>query len=740
MSDLLSFALFVTANIIRMVEEYEMIEPEFEKLSARVRSLERPLEVLKTSCGNLQVYEDVLRRLNQVLDSVNRFFEAQAKQRAKGEKKDKILKFIRGESINVTVALFHENIDVCIVDLNAAVQAAEVLNAQQRVQDTAKTTVEMLELEKRRAALEEVHECVQCGQEFKESSNAMGTCKFHPTHSTYSNRGVRMRCCDKEFRDTTAANAEGCRRGRHIKDHHVFFPYLNYFSWLYKQKSLESEIWLSGQQVDLEDGMTKWATVGVRTDGHLFVRIGKGNFNLMMMTIDPNAAASFKLKNNATETLICTRGTYDFPGELDQSTEKLYWYVRADWILHQESIAGVRLQIKSCTSDGPLVKELFFKSLSPLEKGETKAFLPAGSGANIDTSIVKPPPKVANFTPFPDSITKAPPIFEDENTTNSGSTKLRLKNVGPAQANPNTSGFSFDTFVNEIMVMNLAKGEAAVGSSSSERIMILAMVQTHQINVEEACRLLTAVDTSKTAPDDPVTIIDCYCDFLVDGEWVRSRKTTCQVTGKGELPFTVEPKGVVKVTISGQMEAPGKSSSWHGRAYVARLAPVTMRITLETMEGAKASKNVVFHNPATSFNQRESTDMFFLHCDDPFRWERGYVSVSPADQDRKDALFKVKVNGSTTYNVTLENLQSWAYTALKETPHATECELSDLCSGPVKTRGFIDHATKTIVGFHFEVEWTADKQSPGYKASDSYIIPSHVLRDALASVPTDHVE
>lgn len=737
-TDAISVGIFLIKTILKMVEEYQELDTEVKKLIERVRSLEKPLEVLQSSCPNPDIYKDTLRRLNSVLDTCNRFISLHGNR---DDKKKKLAQFLKGESLHRTCDLLNQNLGVCLNDLQAAVQAAEVINAQNRVGATAQATVDLMALEKRKQAMETIEVCVQCGKDFKESENPFGGCKYHSTHSTYSNRGIRLNCCDKEYRDSNAAQLDGCTRGKHIAQHHSYFPYLGYFIWMRQQSEEEKETWLSAKQLDLEDDMAKWAKFGVMKNGDLFFRIGKGNFNLFLILIRPSDIVDAVFKNDekvdSEETVVGIRGSYAFPGELDESTDTLTWQVKGEWVLTKGKISGFKISVKSLSSTTTLVKEIDIKSLIPLEKGAIKAA--AKSTKSLGASKYVVPAATRNFTPFPDSIFQAPAPFDDSPTSCSTNLKLRLKNTGPCQANPNSSGFTFDTFVNEIMVMNLAKGETGVGASSAERVMILNMVKDKQISVDEACKLLGAVDTSRTAPDDPVTIIECRTDFLVKGEWVRSRKTTVSVDGKGELPFTVGPKAVAKVTVSSVCDAPTKSGSWINRAYTSRLEPISMRLTFETMEGQVASKNIIYRNPATDFPTKKPTDLFFTFCDDTLSWERGYVRITPPEDNKETALFTVNVNGSTRYTILLSYLQSWAYKALKEFPDKNECELSDLSTGPVKTTGILDTASKLVVGFRFNIKFEANDTRPEQSASETYMIPEKVLNEAFAK-EKDEVE
>ncbi|KAI9344561.1 hypothetical protein BDR26DRAFT_857168 [Obelidium mucronatum] len=60
--------------------------------------------------------------------------------------------------------------------------------------------------------------CVQCDQEYSETTNGEGSCRFHPQTGS--------KCCKK-------GSKEGCTRGRHSNKHHNNFKYANWYEWRY---------------------------------------------------------------------------------------------------------------------------------------------------------------------------------------------------------------------------------------------------------------------------------------------------------------------------------------------------------------------------------------------------------------------------------------------------------------------------------------------------------------------------
>ncbi|OAJ41871.1 hypothetical protein BDEG_25406 [Batrachochytrium dendrobatidis JEL423] len=65
---------------------------------------------------------------------------------------------------------------------------------------------------------EELHGCVQCGQTYRESTNAAGSCSFHESQYT-EYRGGHV-CCGK---------TDTCKRSKHCSKHHNNYPYAAFF-------------------------------------------------------------------------------------------------------------------------------------------------------------------------------------------------------------------------------------------------------------------------------------------------------------------------------------------------------------------------------------------------------------------------------------------------------------------------------------------------------------------------------
>ena len=107
------------------------------------------------------------------------------------------------------------------------------------------------------AVPEPILTCVQCQEEYQESQNAEGYCKYHSFplgnagyqymyvyvcmlcfilsifHCAFLKYLYSFKCCNQESRNYDSANLlPGCKKGKHCSEHHENYPYAAYTTFI----------------------------------------------------------------------------------------------------------------------------------------------------------------------------------------------------------------------------------------------------------------------------------------------------------------------------------------------------------------------------------------------------------------------------------------------------------------------------------------------------------------------------
>lgn len=119
--------------------------------------------------------------------------------------------------------------------------------------------------EEEKNEVEGVKTCVQCGAEYRESENAMGSCRFHQVPPRKHLWGYVYDCCDQE---------EGpCKVGQHRSEHHADYPYERFKAWEDGVASEVRENWTTLSRIDYENGAIRALKVDLLPKLYFFVRV-----------------------------------------------------------------------------------------------------------------------------------------------------------------------------------------------------------------------------------------------------------------------------------------------------------------------------------------------------------------------------------------------------------------------------------------------------------------------------------
>lgn len=309
----------------------------------------------------------------------------------------------------------------------------------------------------------------------------------------------------------------------------------------------------------------------------------------------------------------------------------------------------------------------------------------------------------ANYKPFPESIFQDPPPEPEYETEVTGGLRIRLKKSTKCKANPNTSGFKHDSFVVELLVLNLSQG-SHLGSSTEERTQVLGMLKEGKVTVEQAIQLLSVLDGSPHT-HGPLNFIDVKSRFFYNGNWIPAMSTKLigakEENRANSLPFEVGSRKAIKVEVECSISCEEKQKSgggWFNRAFVSRIEPIIIEVSFEEMAGGTVSIQSSFRNAATSFPTPKPEWYFWLHVDDIELWDRVHVSVRPPT--REDDLFEIHLQNQY-FQITFTRLLVWGYKAFKAKSSIYKLEDStEKCE--INVLADLDH--KLVWGFYFKVK------------------------------------
>ncbi|XP_065919557.1 uncharacterized protein [Dysidea avara] len=125
-------------------------------------------------------------------------------------------------------------------------------------------------------APEPILTCVQCQEEYKESQNAEGYCKYHPSPLQGAGWDYIFRCCNQKSRNFDAAKLiPGCKKGKHCSEHHENYTYAAYTTFMMDTVRKSLQVWLEVDVADFVSPGCKWAEVGLSEDNKVYIACGE---------------------------------------------------------------------------------------------------------------------------------------------------------------------------------------------------------------------------------------------------------------------------------------------------------------------------------------------------------------------------------------------------------------------------------------------------------------------------------
>ncbi|KAJ3003449.1 UNVERIFIED_CONTAM: hypothetical protein HDU68_005694 [Siphonaria sp. JEL0065] len=184
--------------------------------------------------------------------------------------------------------------------------------------------------------------CVQCNQEFVETQNGDGACRYHIQLESY--------CC--------SPGAEGCQRNRHSSKHHNNFDYANFYTWrsaIFEYSSYTSTFAvLSADDFAANNEEVAYISIGAILDTYppecdkLFVNVAWGN------------SFWFQTYSSSQLSSIASSVSRDSESLLLSKTGPNGETVSVTWLLENSEIIGLRAECSSKTSLSPSVVKLLF--------------------------------------------------------------------------------------------------------------------------------------------------------------------------------------------------------------------------------------------------------------------------------------------------------------------------------------------------------------------------------------------
>ncbi len=239
-------------------------------------------------------------------------------------------------------------------------------------------------------------QCVQCNGKYADEE----TCSFHL--SSQRERNGTYSCCGK---------VPGCVSGkRHSTSHHSDFAYGNFFAYAYGITGYvdTTESFAAATLANLEDGSSEEAHVG-----QLLRYVSRGDYikdqNLLLVRVghvsktSPYLFKVFSEKDlDAAATAIKGNDTLIF-----RNSPKSDQYSQAHWIVQNQIIAGVRLEVKVACFAVPTIIEALFSQF-PLKLIETRVVSRGGIVEKKPSEPVALPARSSNVAAAPDLSRVAP--------------------------------------------------------------------------------------------------------------------------------------------------------------------------------------------------------------------------------------------------------------------------------------------------------------------------------------------
>ncbi|KAJ1340659.1 hypothetical protein BSLG_004753 [Batrachochytrium salamandrivorans] len=463
---------------------------------------------------------------------------------------------------------------------------------------------------------EEVLGCVQCGQTYRESTNALGSCAFH--ESQYNGYDGKPICCGKP---------DACKRTKHCSKDHCKYKYAAFFERVSKiigysdtVNDMVSECIVDFENTDNNQSFRAGKLIRFSSGSHqckdpqFLVSIGDVYFGSIGYHFQIYTVADVQDIQESITDLSESRLIYKIYSSQDA-------FVSGEWLVDDNGkICGIVFSAKTTTIDEPIVQIVRF---------DIATFEQIGEVEHVTRGFVSYKPETP-YT-FPESILLGRVVPD-----------IRVRE---ARTDFKTKCTSAD-FPVIFLVNSKPSLEANADRSYSNRDNFTATV---------------AVFNKHSVP---VTIMSASSEYRLIGQ---KDYTPCKDTMMADtkFPITIEPRQSAEIKfVAHILRTPADAiitNSWWYRSVIARFKPLRIRFTVEDIEENKASivLEYVFNPyPASkmsssdvaqiTFHDWDTQSMYTVSVSGPSGSTHIGISGKSFDEDALNRLvYKAKKAGST---------------------------------------------------------------------------------------------
>eukprot|EP00298_Acanthocystis_sp_HF-20_P011243 c19296_g2_i1.p1 GENE.c19296_g2_i1~~c19296_g2_i1.p1 ORF type:complete len:805 (+),score=333.77 c19296_g2_i1:286-2415(+) len=436
-------------------------------------------------------------------------------------------------------------------------------------------------------------------------------------------------------------------------------------------------------------------------EGKLFVMVQGFDFVMFWSSSDLEHIAS------GLEQDLFHEKKYERPEGVNPAFVRVSWVRKpseSETTTTTRQIIGVEIAIKPSHSEIPHINRVYFDS-KQMKKLSTELISDiiirekrpynlndTASSTNIINDFSYSPYEVPNivytkgsFLPDPkDNILFARKDFKTE-----GSKIIRIKQNGNVLANPSNRRDG-DIFEISFNVLNLIENKS---------VCILEMKADWQY--EDLTGKLKQEDVSwESVPENNIYFVS------------------------GKLPLTIQGDGmsdkiVVRVVVPAPDRTDCGSSFNFQRSWLARIAPVNIRLRFEDKTGEESTQVFQFCNPGVPLTEPSRDDVMFLFADDLRRYERYAIRCTwqtkefeyLKEPDRK--VFEVRAPGRC-FNMSVDDMRYYVYLSSKNSEQ-TEIEWATSTEDDFSWKAYllIDRLCKRVYAVKFVLQ-TPHTMSIGY--------------------------
>ncbi|KIK55359.1 hypothetical protein GYMLUDRAFT_1018296 [Collybiopsis luxurians FD-317 M1] len=424
--------------------------------------------------------------------------------------------------------------------------------------------------------------CVQCGEEYHDSTNGKKSCSFH--RARYDSRNKTYACC---------STSNPCQAGRHRSEHHCDYVYGNFFDFAGDITGYVDTVdkWTSVEDVNFDtwDKITasvgrllRWKSRGAIPElPTILVTVGKVSISTPYLFKTFN---TYELEV-ASKVADITHQTVIF--RTSRSKEQ---YAMAEWVLSAEGvITGITITVKASTSSTPFIRFCPINIAAATLSGEVQAISEGGLRSyRPSTPYVLPEVQRVSAT-LPEKALRE--VRKDFKTRTSPNLPIVLKVVSDPPLSANSWSSKHDLFSGTISVFNKHPPKSM----------------------------------------EPISISSVTAFYRLIGDESYKPAQSIQLEDRIVLPVTIDPRQTwtMKFTVV-VPRSEGETNiemPWQRSSFVARERPLRMKLVLTDVEEEECSLVIDYVSPALEPQKAMPKDIAFFYIDDPHTLGRYGVHV-----------------------------------------------------------------------------------------------------------------